>query len=592
MAELLVYQKPHVEKLIKALQKYNVAIDASDTGTGKTYCALSCAKHFGLKPLIVCPKAVVTGWKRAANAFGVEIEFITNYDQIIGPSITSTAQQEKLLNEIELLNKPDGVDNIDDVEQIQLVKTKNIKKTKKSDKPEKLVKINKSIKPHLAYCKKIFIKNDADKDKVENNDEVDKDKVDKVDKVDKEKKKEVLASFSWTLPEKTLVIFDEVHRCKNVKTLHFKLLISIRNYLSESVKCLVLSATVADKIKYFAPVGYVLGWIDDCSKYAVWLNRKSRDTGFPKSKTLHHLIFPFHGSRIKISELGDLFPKNHVLSEVYEMENAKEIEIQYDIIKNCIENLRTKKDENNCILAKILRARQMIELLKYPTFCELIDDHLESDLSVVVFVNFNDTMMKLANTYNTRSLIHGKQTQVERDKVIDDFQDNKTNLIIVNIKAGGVGISLNDRHGVQRVSIISPTWSGQDTIQCLGRIHRAESKTPAIQKFVFCAGTIEEYICDKLKDKLNTISSINDGILNPYSKLIEVPDEEYGKDREDREDGIKKNDKDCEDCEDGENESDDDNEEFINMTKKVKKQIKKAHKNDKKVKLASEYLNI
>jgi len=569
MAELLVYQKPHVEKLIKALQKYNVAIDASDTGTGKTYCALSCAKHFGLKPLIICPKAVVTGWKRAANAFGVEIEFITNYDQIIGPSITSTAQQEKLLNEIELLNKPDKS------KQIKSVRTKNIKKSTESDKPEKLVKINKSIKPHLVYCKKIFIQNNN-----EINDENIDDKKDANSNVKVDKEKEVLASFAWTLPEKTLVIFDEVHRCKNVKTLHFKLLVSIRNYLSESVKCLVLSATVADKIKYFAPVGYILGWINDCSKYAVWLNRKSRDTGFPKSKTLHHLIFPFHGSRIKISELGDLFPKNHVLSEVYEMENAKEIEVQYDIIKKCIEDLRTKKEENNCILAKILRARQMIELLKYPTFCELIDDHLESDLSVVVFVNFNDTMMKLAKTYNTGSLIHGKQTQIERDKVIDGFQDNKTNLIIVNIKAGGVGISLNDRHGKQRVSIISPTWSGQDTIQCLGRIHRAESKTPAIQKFVFCAGTIEEYICDKLKDKLNTISSINDGILNPYSKLIEVPDNEVG--------DIDNNNKLDNDKSDNETES----EEFINTTRKVKKQIKKAHKNDKKVKLASEYLNI
>jgi superfamily II DNA or RNA helicase len=51
MAQLLEYQKSHVDKLIKSLNKYNIAIDASDTGTGKTYCALACAKQLGLKPL-------------------------------------------------------------------------------------------------------------------------------------------------------------------------------------------------------------------------------------------------------------------------------------------------------------------------------------------------------------------------------------------------------------------------------------------------------------------------------------------------------------------------------------------------------------
>jgi superfamily II DNA or RNA helicase len=74
------------------------------------------------------------------------------------------------------------------------------------------------------------------------------------------------------------------------------------------------------------------------------------------------------------------------------------------------------------------------------------------------------------------------------------------------------------------VSIISPTWSAQDTVQTLGRIHRAEGKTPAIQKFVFCAGTIEEYICDKLREKLDDMSMINDGVLHPFPKLETDPE--------------------------------------------------------------------
>ena len=44
--------------MIKSLHNYNIDIDASDTGTGKTYCALSIAKKLNLKPLIICPKSV------------------------------------------------------------------------------------------------------------------------------------------------------------------------------------------------------------------------------------------------------------------------------------------------------------------------------------------------------------------------------------------------------------------------------------------------------------------------------------------------------------------------------------------------------
>jgi superfamily II DNA or RNA helicase len=367
----------------------------------------------------------------------------------------------------------------------------------------------------------------------------------------------------------------------------------------------VLSATVADKIKYFAPVGYVLGWINDCSKYAVWLNKKAHDTGFPKSKTLHHLIFPFHGSRMKISELGDLFPRNQVIAECYDMENAKEIEAQYEIIKKCIEDLRQKKNDTGCILAKITRARQMIELLKYPTFCELIEDHLDSGLSVVVFVNYTDTLNKLAKTFETGSVIHGQQTETERNKIIDAFQRNETNLIIANIKAGGVGISLHDIHGGhQRVSIISPTWSAQDTVQTLGRIHRAEGKTPALQKFVFCSGTIEEYICDKLREKLDTLSTINDGLLHPYSNLMIVPDS----DEEDN--GNTSSDTDSESDSVLKSETFSDSESIskskINLnkaSKKVKqtKQLKEANstqsksnqlKPKRKVKSAGEYLDV
>lgn len=554
MAKLLDYQIPHVDKLIRGLNQYNVVVDASDTGTGKTFSALFTAKKLNLRPFIVCPKCVISSWKRVANSIGIDPIMVINYDQIIAPSIRSNSQQNSKLEILaDYLEKQANANQIDQLEKIipelekiipELInedinivaKSKTKTKITKSNKVKKIKKINKltysddQVKLFLQYCKKKFAPA-LEADEADEANEADNAEVDElaealeVDNVvivakPKTKSKDKFISFEWYLPSNTIIIFDEVHRCKNKKTLHFQLLKSIREYIKPDIKCMVLSATIADKINFFGPVGYTLGWYSDIDKFKIWLNKKAKDTGFSLSKTIHHMLFPFYGSRMRIAELGDLFPRNQILPECYDMDNAADIENQYKIIQKALADLREAKANAGCILEIILRARQMIEMLKYPTFCELIDDHLESGLSVVIFVNFNDTLNKLAQTFETTSVIHGKQTEIERLKVIDDFQSNKTNILIANIRAGGVGISLHDIHGGHpRVSIISPTWSAQDTMQTLGRIHRAEGKTPAIQKFVFCAGTIEEYICDKLREKLDNMSMINDGVLHPFPKL-------------------------------------------------------------------------
>ena len=76
-------------------------------------------------------------------------------------------------------------------------------------------------------------------------------------------------------------------------------------------------------------------------------------------------------------------------------------------------------------------------------------------------------------------------------------------IIIAIIQAGGV--SLHDLHRILRMSLISPTWSGQDLVQCLGRIHRADVFAPAQQRIVFCADTYEERISEILQKKLQIL---------------------------------------------------------------------------------------
>lgn len=165
----------------------------------------------------------------------------------------------------------------------------------------------------------------------------------------------------------------------------------------------------------------------------------------------------------------------------------------------------------------------MIEMLKVPILIDLIEDALENNYSVAVFVNFKDTMNYLAHHLKCDCLIHGEQTMEMRQDCINDFQTNKSHVIICIMQAGGVGISLHDLNGRPRMSIISPSWSGTDLKQALGRINRAGAKSPAIQRICYIAKSYEEKVCKLISEKLLTLSAINDGEFNctdiPTEKL-------------------------------------------------------------------------
>ena len=80
--KLLSFQIAHVYQLQECLQIRNRVIDASDTGTGKTYCAIAVCALLKLTPLIICPKSVISNWLNVCNDFGVKYLGISNYEML------------------------------------------------------------------------------------------------------------------------------------------------------------------------------------------------------------------------------------------------------------------------------------------------------------------------------------------------------------------------------------------------------------------------------------------------------------------------------------------------------------------------------
>ena len=127
------------------------------------------------------------------------------------------------------------------------------------------------------------------------------------------------------------------------------------------------------------------------------------------------------------------------------MDESTFIQNEYDEINNAIKNI--KKNEKSGALAKIMEARQKIEIYKTSTTLELTHEYRESNHSIVIFVNFNKTLEILKKKLKTDCVIHGNQTEKTRLNNLKNFMDNKEKIIICNIKAGGTGINLDDKKG-------------------------------------------------------------------------------------------------------------------------------------------------
>ncbi len=486
--KLLGYQTEHVDRLNYILAKGN-GLDASDTGTGKTYTSIAAAICLKLKPFVICPKSVLKTWFEVLNIFKCPFYGVGNYESlqnckwfqksltggkslcpfITREMVTVPAKEEKNTAPLDALNYQNPNEKYD-----SCVSKKQQAEIQKNDKN------TPKVKKQRKYC-----------------------------------------TFKWDkLPTDALVIFDEAHRCKNRRTVNSVMLISLYKHLHDhpsKSRILLLSATVSDKPENFELAGLVLGCYANIQDANNWLEKVGVGFSNPMSG-VHDFIYPDKASRMRIRDLQGLFPENQVIAQCYDMDTAEEIEKQYKLIEKEVERIKSHEFAAKCPLTVILYARMRIEQLKIPTLIDETKKFLAENASVAIFVNFTNTLETLKAELKTNCVIYGKQTLEERDHNIAEFNTDKSRIIICNSRSGGVGISLHDTIGVHaRVSIISPSWSAQDIIQVLGRTYRARGKTPVRQRIIYCSGTVEEKICENMKSKINNIASLNDGDLLSYN---------------------------------------------------------------------------
>ena len=452
---LLPYQPIAVRHIVQSLIDNGAAADGSDTGLGKTYTSLAAARELNLTPYIICKLAGRAGWAKVCKYMNIRPAVITNWEQA------------------------------------------------------RSGKINVNGKPLLTRTKRRFTNDISEMTRKFGGTVVEEYK----NRYD----------YVWHLPPGGLLIFDEAHVACNQDSQNYSLWTASKG--RASISC---SATFADRPSRLKGLFSVLRIMPE-SDFDDWLLKRGHFlnqhnvveslTAVDDMKQINKTLYPKYGYRLSYDDptVKPFFPECVIQTEIIDLGAKVTIEQneQYEAMLIMAAKYKEQGKQAQVLVAD-LRYRQYAELLKADVLVDMIRDYASQGYYVCVFVNFRETLAYLAKALKTKSLIFGNQEKygLTRDQVVDNFQDGKENIILCMSEAGGQSISLHDVRGHgRRISLICPTYNPITLKQVLGRTRRAGSKSIPIMKMVYAAGTIEEKVAERVNEKLDNISALNDGDL-------------------------------------------------------------------------------
>lgn len=160
------------------------------------------------------------------------------------------------------------------------------------------------------------------------------------------------------------------------------------------------------------------------------------------------------------------------------------------------------------VLVRFAKLKRIIARGKMDHALAWINDFLQSGKKLVVFAWHRETAVELAGALGAPMIIGGTSIK-DRDSAVEAFQnDAECRVIVLNIKAGGVGLTLTAGSDVLFCEL---GWSPGDMEQAEDRVHRIGQADTCTAWYLLGAGTIEEEIYELIESKRRVVGESIDG---------------------------------------------------------------------------------
>jgi hypothetical protein len=461
---LLAPQIPHAELLSNSLGTNGISCDFSGTGMGKTFVGAAIARHRGKKFAVISPKLNIPKWEAILDKFGMKPEFIINYEKLARGNTDYYHYRTKGMAKKEV--------------------------------------------PHF-----------------------------------------LRGEFKLPRGCKDIEFYlDESHRAKGHESLNAGLIYAAS---SQGIPMHLMSATQAMTPLDMRAFGFAAGLHKGMN------HEKTENFGMRKFKSfmeeagaeyvgrwgamyfdcnntesvtrlqeIRRQLFDVKkiASRMNREDFHGIFPNNQIECTPYDMgSNGVKIARVYEDMQNELARLeKFSENYSQHIFAVLTKARRLAELYKVPTLCELAEDLVDEGKSIIIGVNYTDTIdalySRLSKTFGVDKIgrIFGGQTFAERHADIDGFQSDKKRIILANLAAGGECIDLQDITGKHpRALLCNPSYRAISVLQFLGRHDRAGAMSDCLTNLVLANGTIEVSVGAKFNAKKGYSDVLNDGDFVP-----------------------------------------------------------------------------
>jgi SWI/SNF-related matrix-associated actin-dependent regulator 1 of chromatin subfamily A len=320
------------------------------------------------------------------------------------------------------------------------------------------------------------------------------------------------------------VIIDEVHRCKDGKTQQSKFVMGI---CKGKEWVLALTGTpVVNKPMDLIPQLHIINRLQDFGNYNGFINTYCQ--GVNGASNLKQLNYLMHKTcfyrREKTEVLKDLPAKMRNIVRVDISNRAEYNKAENDFVEYLRVNLEKSEDQIDAamrgqIMVQMGILKRISARGKVDDMIEHINEVVEAGEKIVVFAWHKEMVQELKAAIPNAVTIVGDDSMEERQRAVDNFQnDPKTQVILCNIKSGGVGITLT---ASSRVAFIELPWHPADCEQCEDRCHRIGQLDSVQCTYFLGHETIDKYIYSIIEKKRAIVNQVTGAEDNIETNMVD-----------------------------------------------------------------------
>lgn len=257
-----------------------------------------------------------------------------------------------------------------------------------------------------------------------------------------------------------------------------------------------------------------------------------------RQKRLKNIIKPFILRRLKSQILDDLPDKKEI---TYYLPLHPDNQNLYDLTlreaRSMLQPIDSTINNNNVTFLNTLIRLRQIALdgrivaplqdtipTKFETCLEIISDAQKHKESVLIFSSFKEGLVLLSKYLESLGLSYGLFTgstpKSKRDLLVQQFQTGKIPILLISLKAGGLGLNLTQ---ASHVIHLDPWWNWAAQNQATDRAHRINQEKQLTVHHLISLGTIEEEILNLQAEKqtlLDILIPENSSTLNQYKDIF------------------------------------------------------------------------